>query len=143
MTDAFDAARYVLRARRIADLSQRELAEAVGLSRAAIGRMETGDARIDVATFVAILRLAALRLEVVDVHGAAVPPVPADTLRDNAGRRFPSHLDVLAPPWEPYDRGVDARKGKPPATGWYLQRSRRAHRRRRWGTPPDHPTSST
>lgn len=138
---AFDGARYIVRARRVADLSQRELAEMVGLSRATVGRLESGAARVDTGTLAVILETAGLRLAVLDGDGVEVLPVPGDVLRDHAGRRFPGHLDARPPEQPPADR-VDSRRGGTPARGWYHQRPARARRRRRDGTPWDHPTSS-
>lgn len=137
----FDGARYIVRARRLADLSQRELAEAIGLSRAAVGRLESGASRVDAATLSVILEQAQLRLAVVDGDGREVDPIPSDVLRDHAGRRFPGHLDARPPVDAPADR-VDSRRGGPPARGWYYQRSARAYRRGRLGVPVDHPTTS-
>lgn len=137
----FDGARYIVRARRLADLSQRELADALGLSRATVGRLESGAARVDAATLSAILEQAQLRLVVVDSEGREVDPIPSDVLRDHAGRRFPGHLDARPPVDAPAGR-VDSRRGGPPARGWYQQRSARAYRRGRLGVPVDHPTIS-
>lgn len=140
--DEFDAARYAARARRVADLSQRELADLLGLSRATIGRIESGAMRVDTATLAAILSTAGLRLAVLDVNGTEVPPIPRDVLRDHAGRRLPSHLDARPPVDEPADRGIDPRRGGPPALAWFEHRDRRRRRRARAGTPTDHPTVS-
>ncbi len=90
-------ARYVVRARRRADLSQRELAQLIGVSQSTICRVETGESPVEASTFVRILAIAGLCLRVTDASGAAVKPVSADTVRDNAGRRFPAHLDVGPP----------------------------------------------
>ena len=139
---AFDAPGFVARARREADLSQRDLAEVIGLSRATIGRLETGATRVGVDLLQTILTLAGLRLAVIDQNGAEVHPVPGDVLRDNAGRRFPSHLDVRPPEDQPAYRGANPRPGKPPATGWYHLRRERAVLRRRRGRQTDHPTVS-
>ncbi|MFD1056513.1 helix-turn-helix domain-containing protein [Terrabacter terrigena] len=141
-TEDFDAARYAARARRVADLSQRELAELLGLSRATVGRIESGAVRVDIATLASILTVAGLRLAVLDHSGAEVPPIPVDVLRDHAGRRLPSHLDARPPVDEPADRGIDPRRGRPPALAWFEQRDRRQRRRARRGTPADHPTVS-
>lgn len=137
----FDGARYIIRARRMADLSQRELADALGLSRATIGRLESGAARVDATTLSVILGHAQLRLAVVDRDGQEVDPIPSDVLRDHAGRRFPGHLDARPPVEAPADR-VDSRRGGLPLRGWYQQRSARAYRRGRHGVPLDHPTTS-
>src|SRR5690349_2206294 len=92
-TDGFDPSRYAARARRVADLSQREVADLLGLSRATVGRIESGAMRVDTATLGSILALAGLRLAVLDPTGSEVAPIPPDVLRDHAGRRLPSHLD--------------------------------------------------
>ena len=55
---AFDVGGYVRRARRLADLSQRDLADILGLSRAAVGRLESLPGRVDIPTMEAILALA-------------------------------------------------------------------------------------
>jgi HTH-type transcriptional regulator/antitoxin HipB len=139
--EVFDGARYIVRARRLADLSQRELAEEVGLSRATVGRLESGASRVDTATLSVILGRAGLRLTVVDRDGREVGPVPSDVLRDNADRRFPGHLDVRQPHDAPSDR-VHPRRGVREARGWFEQRPSRAARRGRAGVPADHPTVS-
>ena len=140
MSDELDVPGYVRRVRRLADLSQRELAARLGLSRAQVGRLETGERDVSVSTLTAILRLAGLRLRVVDASGAEVAPVPSGVLRDHAERHFPSHLDVTGPGGTPAHRGADPRKGLPAARGWYTLRNRRAEDRERLGTPHDHPT---
>ena len=45
-------ARYVVRARRRADVSQRELAQLVGVSQSTICRVEGGEGQVDASTFV-------------------------------------------------------------------------------------------
>jgi HTH-type transcriptional regulator/antitoxin HipB len=142
MDDAFDGAAYVRRVRRLADLSQRELAARTGLSSSAVGRIESGERRLDVGTLSRILDVAGLRLLVVDAQNRPVPPVPRDVLRDHAERHFPSHLDVAGPDDMPGHRGANPRKGKPPAKGWYTLRGRRLELRDRRGTQPDHPTAA-
>ena len=138
---AFDVGGYVRRARRLADLSQRDLADTLGLSRAAVGRLETSPVRVDIPTMESILALAGLRLAVVDREGRAVEAVPADTLRDHRERRFPAHLDATPPDIGiPNERGVQPRKGLPPARGWYRQRRERNRLRERGRAPEDHPT---
>jgi HTH-type transcriptional regulator/antitoxin HipB len=138
---SFDVAGFVRRARRLADLSQRDLADAIGLSRAAVGRLESAAVRVDIATLESILALADLRLVVVDSEGRAVQSVPPDTLRDHGGRRFPSHLDATPPDVGiPNERGVEPRKGQPPARGWYRQRNLRDILRKQGRAPDDHPT---
>ena len=140
MEDSVDVAGYVRRVRRVADLSQRELAAALGVSRAAVGRMESGETTPGVIVLVDILRLAGLRLKIVDVSGDEVAPVPRDVIRDHAHRHFPSHLDAVGPSDMPPHRGANPRKGKPDARGWYTLRGRRIELRDRRGTQLDHPT---
>lgn len=139
--EVFDGARYIVRARRVADLSQRELADEIGVSRATVGRLESGAARVDTGTLSVILAKAGLRLAVLDREGREISPVPLDVLRDHADRRFPGHLDARPPQDAPSDR-VHPRRGAPEPLGWYQQRPSRAGRRVRNGTPVDHPTVS-
>ncbi|MGW5240026.1 helix-turn-helix domain-containing protein [Monashia sp. NPDC004114] len=141
MDDVFEGPGFIRRVRRLADLSQRDLAASLGVSPATVGRLESGKAKLDAGTFATILGLAGLRLAVLDEVGREVRPVPPDTLVDNGGRRFPSHLDARPPGDQPpLDRGIDPRKGKPPATGWFDGRTQRDLRRARKGVPDDHPT---
>ncbi|WP_147062273.1 helix-turn-helix domain-containing protein [Terrabacter aerolatus] len=139
--EVFDGARYIVRARRLADLSQRELADEIGVARATIGRLESGAAKVDTTTLSVILARAGLRLAVLDHAGLEVGPIPVDVLRDRADRRFPGHLDVRPPHDAPSDR-VHPRRGTPEARGWFEQRPSRADRRDRGGVPVDHPTVS-
>lgn len=141
LEEVFDGARFIVRARRIADLSQRELADSIGVSRATVGRLESGAARVDAGTLSIILARAGLRLAVLDREGCEVSPFPVDVLRDRAGRRFPGHLDARPPQDTPSDR-VHPRRGAAEPRGWYYQRESRTRRRRRLGTPADHPTVS-
>jgi HTH-type transcriptional regulator/antitoxin HipB len=141
LTEIFDGARFIVRARRVADLSQRELADSIGVARATIGRLESGVAKVDTGTLSVILARAGLRLAVLDRDGREIPPFPVDALRDHADRRFPGHLDARPPQDAPSDR-VHPRRGAPEPRGWYQQRPSRARRRLRSGTPVDHPTVS-
>jgi HTH-type transcriptional regulator/antitoxin HipB len=135
--------RYVVRTRRLADLSQRELAGRLGVASSTVGRFETGAAAPGVELFQHILALADLRLTVVDREGNEVVPVPVDTVRDNQGRRFPAHLDVAPPDEVPYERWAFPRYDRPAARAWFRHRATRdqltvdaPHRER----PADHPT---
>ena len=135
----FDAAAYLPRARRLGDLSQRELATRLGVHQSSVARWESGAAAVPLATFVEALSVSGLRLAVVDAEGHEVPPFERDVVRDNAARRFPAHLDV-APPWPaPRNRGNGRRYDRPPARAWYALRRTRAQPPDR---PSDHPTRS-
>lgn len=137
--------RFIVRARRLADLSQRDLATRVGTSQSALGRMEQGRSRISMGTFTGILRQAGLRLAVVDSEGCEVRPVPTDTVRDNQGRRFPAHLDVAPPDEVPKDRWTRPRYDRPEARGWYHLRDARdevAESSPVRERPDDHPTNA-
>lgn len=94
---AIDVSGYVRRARRLADLSQRDLATRVGMAQPTVARVEGGD-DLGVRALERILATAGLRLAVVDTAGEAVAPMPADGFRDRAGRRLPAHLDEHAKP---------------------------------------------
>lgn len=136
--------RYVVRARRLADLSQRDLAGSLGVSPATVGRVESGAARGDVALLARALQRGGLRLVVVDADGREVGPVAPDVVRDNADRRFPAHLDVAPPDMVPRARWAFPRYDRLPAKGWYHQRPTRDRlRMHAMGTirpGPDHPT---
>jgi HTH-type transcriptional regulator/antitoxin HipB len=138
---AFDTGGHLARVRRLTDLSQRALADVVGVGQASIARWESGGTSITVAMLARILALAGLRLEVVDDDGEIAVPVPADAVRDNAGRRFPAHLDVAPPESRPANRGAGPRYDRAEANGWYGLRSTR-DRSAAAGLerPSDHPT---
>lgn len=140
MADELDPARLVVRVRRMADLSQRDLAAVLGVSSSTVARIETGAAMPSLACFQRILALAGCRLSVVDASGEELVPVSDDALRDNAGRRFPAHLDADPPDEVPTLRRLMPRHDRPPAKGWYRHRAKRDRRRVAEGTPVDHPT---
>ncbi|HET8987237.1 MAG TPA: DNA (cytosine-5-)-methyltransferase, partial [Humibacillus sp.] len=140
MDDDFDVARLVVRVRRMADLSQRDLAAQLGMSPSTVARIETGGCSVSVGLLSRILGFAGLRLAAVGADGTPVAPVAVDALRDNAGRRFPAHLDVDPPDQVPQLRQLMPRRDRAPAKGWYRQRTQRDERRAEDGVPPDHPT---
>lgn len=142
----FDVGGYLARARRMADLSQRELAGLAGVHQSALARWESGARAVTVETLARVLDVVGLRLEVVDQDGRSVLPFDPDTVRDNAGRRFPAHLDVLPPDQRPANRGRGARYDRPAARGWYALRTTRdepgAGGDRPPSRAPDHPTEA-
>ena len=86
------AGAWVRQARRLADLSQRELAERAGLRRQVVERIEAGSVSPRLSTLLTLLRAAGC-------HLALRPgPQPVGTqrpgLRDRAQRHYPAHLDV-------------------------------------------------
>ena len=109
----FPTGDYMRKLRRVADLSQRELAEVVSLSRRLIERIETGDADPRLAQVAELFAIVGWRLEVVDHDGGPVQPLRelGGDLRDGADRRYPAHLDVI----------VDPRRGEWWADGYGLQ----------------------
>ncbi|MEO3772916.1 helix-turn-helix transcriptional regulator [Micromonospora sp. B9E7] len=92
--------------RRRADLSQRELAERSGVPQPTLARIESGRA-VDprFRTVERLVRAAGGELAVgvpsaLDITEPTT--VPHDDMRDEAGRRYPAHLDVW-PVYEPRD----------------------------------------
>lgn len=143
---SIDVPGMVMRVRRRCDLSQRDLAAALGIDASRICRLEAASQRVDLALLVEILALADLRLAVVDRDGVEVTPVPRDVVRDHAGRRMPAHLDVRPR----YERStstllhVHADRREPSAR--YHHRPIRDRRRTQDGhrleTVPDQPTGA-
>lgn len=125
LTAADSVGRLVARARRVADLSQRELAARVGVSGTAISRLESGAGLPSLPLLAAILKTAGLRLRVTDENDEAVVPVPATIIRDNGGRRFPAHLDVAPPDEIPAWARRSPRYDRARPPGWYHHRAER------------------
>jgi transcriptional regulator with XRE-family HTH domain len=78
----------------MADLSQRELAAASGISRATVGHVESGTRDLPVRLLVRLAALAHLRLALVDDTGDQIQPMAPGAVRDRGNRRFPAHLDT-------------------------------------------------
>jgi transcriptional regulator with XRE-family HTH domain len=89
----------VRKARRLADMSQREMARAAEVSQAAISKIEAGTLMPSMGLLQRVLGVAKLWLVAVDDEGRVVEPMKdwQDT-RDGAGRRYPSHLDTILDP---------------------------------------------
>lgn len=84
----------VRRARRDADLSQRQLARYAEVPKSVIGDIETG---VSVASFPVVERLLAAcgyQVVIVDRRDGEVVELIDDDRRDRLGRRYPSHLDA-------------------------------------------------
>ncbi|MEO7447983.1 MAG: helix-turn-helix transcriptional regulator [Humibacillus sp.] len=125
LSDPMTVGRLVVRARRIADLSQRELAHRIGVAPATVARLESGTGLPSLALLVRVLAAAGLSLGALDAVGARVEPVPVDLVRDNQGRRFPAHLDVAPPDEVPRERWQSPRYDRGAARGWYHLRGER------------------
>jgi transcriptional regulator with XRE-family HTH domain len=133
----FDLCGALRRIRRTADLSQRELAQTCGVALSVISHAEAGRRGMTVEVLGRVAAVAGLRLALVDEAGAEVEGMADGAVRDQAGRRYPAHLDTRygdqhwwhgderysrQQPWYTFDRVRD----------W------RDHRRGRLGTPDDH-----
>jgi transcriptional regulator with XRE-family HTH domain len=95
----FPIAGLVRRARRLADLSHRQMARRANVSPATVGRVEAGTLAPSVDVFQRLLDSAGLYLAVVDADGPVVEPMGEHPiLVDKGGRRYPSHLDILLDP---------------------------------------------
>jgi HTH-type transcriptional regulator/antitoxin HipB len=134
-----DLSGMLRRIRRTADLSQRELAARIGISKSAVATAESGRSGVDVRALARAAGLAGLRFALLDAEGREVAGMDPDAVRDRGGRLFPAHLDTRygdeewwythqshghdrEPPWYTFDR-----------TRWVRDRIRA-----RDGVPEDH-----
>lgn len=141
VSGAFDHVGYIRRARRIADLSQRDLAARLGVGVGTVARAESANGNIVLPVLVAILAQAGLRLMVVDEAGRPVEPMNPAAARDNSGRRYPAHLDARMPSNQ-YVNSLEAQSRKRPERRLnYALREGRDYWRSRVEPPADHPTS--
>jgi HTH-type transcriptional regulator/antitoxin HipB len=133
----FDLAGTVRRLRRVADLSQRELARALDVSKSSIGAAESGASGMDARVLARAAALAGLRLALLDADGREVAGMSADAVRDLGGRLFPAHLDTVHTDDLPgrYDHRCDRPR---PSYAAGRDRAGRDARRRSHGTPEDH-----
>lgn len=138
----FDAGRHLVRARRRADLSQRELAALAGVSPSQVAALESGARRASADLLDRLLGLAGLRLAVLDEEGNEVEPVDVAVVRDRAGRRLPAHLDVQPSYPPPADRVASPRYDREPTVATYrLREGRDRLRDAGCRAPADHPTA--
>ena len=135
--EVFDLSGALRRIRRIADLSQRELAGAAGISVSAVAHAEAGSRNLPVSALARAATGAGLRLALLDEAGDEIACMTSDAVRDLGRRRFPAHLDTVYSE-ERVDR-YEHRRNRPQP--WYtfdrLRETRDAERSRR-GTPEDH-----
>ena len=121
----------VRRARRIAGLSQREMARLAEVSPATVGRVEAGSLVPSVDVLERLLGVADLRIAVVDRDGRVVLPMRTwDGTLDGAGRRYPAHLDTILDPAPGEWWGDIYGLLRPPETFHRDPRAREARRRR-------------
>ena len=124
-----DVPGIVMRVRRMCDLSQRDLGNALGLDQSLVARIESSRRRVDLPMLVRILALAEMRIAVLDHDGVEVAPVPKNVLRDNADRRMPAHLDVREASDTPMSALLKPHTGRASPRGWYHHRAMRDRRR--------------
>jgi transcriptional regulator with XRE-family HTH domain len=138
LASRFDLPGLLRRIRRCADLSQRELARSVGVSKSTIAAAETGAAGLDSRVLARAAALASLRLVLVDPASSEVGGMSGDAVRDMANRRYPAHLDIRHGDDRWWHDG-EPRYGQ--ERPWYTfdrDRGRRDAFRRDDGTPDDH-----
>jgi DNA-binding XRE family transcriptional regulator len=141
------------RVRRISDMSQRQLAEAVNVSRSSISKVEAGALAPTIRLMQRILAVAELRLVAVDRDGhLELPMEDWQDIEDGGGRRYPSHLDTIVDPrvgeWWADQYGL----ARPPETFRRDRAVRDAERRRsqwevrvakyRFDPPPPNPAAA-
>jgi transcriptional regulator with XRE-family HTH domain len=96
------------RVRRVAGLSQRALAEEIGVSKSVVARWETGQRLPSLGLLEQAAALADLRLVLVDDEDRVVPSMRADGVRTEAGRRPPPFTDPRAGGWRTKTDSLDA-----------------------------------
>ena len=89
----------IRRVRRTAKLSQRELADDLGVSQSAVAKWETGRSTPSARMLSSILEVAGLHLAAVTDDGHQVTPMRAVAARDAADRRYPAHTFVWSEGW--------------------------------------------
>jgi HTH-type transcriptional regulator/antitoxin HipB len=136
----FDAGSLMAQVRRMADLSQRELARRAGVSQASVAALESGSRSVRLDVFARLVAAAGMRLAVLGPEGE-MGPFASDAVRDNAGRRFPAHLDVRPPDDVPGERITSPRYDRGEAKGWYHLRERRDVARGAGQAQDRHPTA--
>ena len=133
----FDLSGSLRRIRRIADLSQRELASAAGLSFSAVAHAEAGSRDLPAGALARAAAAAGFRLVLLDEAQTEVRAMTAEAVRDLGGRRFPAHLDTSYSDerWWRYEHRYDR-----PRPWFTFDRNRRARDayRHASGTPEDH-----
>ena len=137
MATGFDLCGVLRRIRRTADLSQRELASAAGLSVSAVAHAEAGTRDLPSRALARAAELAGLRLVLLDAGGREVRGMGPDGPRDAIWRRLPAHLDTQHTD-EVADRWAHRPDRQQPWFTFGLDRAARDRQRARAGTPEDH-----
>jgi transcriptional regulator with XRE-family HTH domain len=135
--EPFDLSGVLRRIRRVADLSQRGLADRCELSQSAVAQAESGRRDLPTQILARAAELAGLRLALLDAAGNEVGGMAPDTVRDLGGRRFPAHLDTVHSDerWWRWAHRFDRSR---PTYTFGRDRGGRDARRRARGTPVDH-----
>lgn len=139
----------VRRIRRILDVSQRGLAELLGISQSQVARWETRRTSPRTTVLMEMLRMARLRFELRHRDtGKEVEPMRDDGARDRARRRYPAHVDLeVVGWWMPRDAAITGQtvRWRARSRRWQIPAVRYHHRwwkhvfREVLGTPVDHP----
>ena len=137
VADGFDLGGVLRRIRRTADLSQRELASAAGLSVSAVAHAEAGTRDPPSRALARAAGLAGLRLTLLDADGREITGMDPDGARDATRRRLPAHLDTQHTD-EVADRWAHRPDRQQPWFTFGLDRAARDRERARAGTPDDH-----
>jgi transcriptional regulator with XRE-family HTH domain len=92
--DPFPLSGILRRIRRVADCSQRELAERIGISKTALAAAENGTRDLAVSVLVRAAAGVGCRLALLDSSGVELATMSGAAVRDGAGRAMPAHLDT-------------------------------------------------
>jgi len=138
--EPFDVANLVRRARRNADLSQRDLASAIGVSPSTIARAET-DGTATLPVLMAALAQGGIELAAIDEAGDQVIIMRPDALRDRAGRQLPAHLDAWITPTRECDPRRLPQGATPPPVRYAKRRHRDERRARHYDSLLYHPAA--
>jgi transcriptional regulator with XRE-family HTH domain len=133
----FDLCGVLRRIRRRADLSQRQLAVELHVSKSTVAAAEAGSVGMDARLLAVAAGLAGLRLALVDEEGTEVRGMDSAAVRDQRGRRFPAHLDPMLSE-ERWWRWADRPDRRQPTYTFDRRRAGDDARRRAIGRPEDH-----
>jgi transcriptional regulator with XRE-family HTH domain len=130
-SNPFPAAGLLRAARRKADFSQAEIANAAGIHPSTVGRIEAGERMPSLNVFDRLILATGHFLAVVHDNGNVLHPMQDRwDLRDGAQRRYPSHLDVIVDPVDQEWWGSIYGLARPPETYYRNRRVRDDQRRR-------------